>query len=615
MTPDASCDQAMPCPAPVFATHRAALSLFEAVAYFLIAVVIDIVLGLYALGDVLAGSLLNPDSYMRLVRLHDILAQHVPLDVVARDGSGDGTVLPWSHLLDALILVLSAPLRAMMSGPQALHWTAVALGPIGIGLLGVALAWVLAPLTSRAWRWTAPVSAATSLFIVGYGLSGVVHHHVLVAFTITMTVGYAVRAGAAGERAGWLMGFWAGAGLWLTPETMPFTIATYGGVGLAWLLQPSRSEYGRALLVGGCGFLLLVCAAVAIDPPHGGYGDTEIDRISIVYVVLATVVFAIGWSTWQLDRWCLPAGRRAAIGIAVVVAGLGLWLALFPAVAKGPDGLMDAQQAKAFFGAISEMEPVKSFRDAWRGLLDGMLAVSVLLAITARTRSPLWAYGAIAGSLTVVLGFMHLRFLTYPATLAAGTLPLAMTCGERWLAQLPAQVQSAARVTGLGLFLAAPYAIDTANALSSGAASPQDAEPSCSVRLLGPLLAPYAGQVVMADVNDSPELLYRTELRTVGSLYHTHVAAFMRLRAAWRSAPSEHVPEAVRATRASLLLFCPHTSRSALVADLPPNTLWDRLNRGEPPVWLEEIGEDPRSGHVLYRIGEPRDEAASVGRH
>src|SRR5260370_16202473 len=47
------------------------------------------------------------------------------------------------------------------------------------------------------------------------------------AFTITMTVGYAVRAGAAGERAGWLMGFWAGAGLWLTPETMPFTIATY----------------------------------------------------------------------------------------------------------------------------------------------------------------------------------------------------------------------------------------------------------------------------------------------------------------------------------------------------------------------------------------------------
>src|SRR5260370_29973441 len=86
------------------------------------------------------------------------------------------------------------------------------------------------------------------------------------AFTITMTVGYAVRAGAAGDRAGWLMGFWAGAGLWLTPETMPFTIATYGGVGLAWLLQPSRSEDGRELLVCGCGLLLLVCTALSIQP-------------------------------------------------------------------------------------------------------------------------------------------------------------------------------------------------------------------------------------------------------------------------------------------------------------------------------------------------------------
>src|SRR5260370_41545108 len=87
------------------------------------------------------------------------------------------------------------------------------------------------------------------------------------AFTITMTVGYAVRAGAAGERAGWLMGFWAGAGLWLTPETMPFTIATYGGGGLAWLLEPSRSEDGPALVVGGRGLLPLVWGAVGLQSP------------------------------------------------------------------------------------------------------------------------------------------------------------------------------------------------------------------------------------------------------------------------------------------------------------------------------------------------------------
>src|SRR5690348_252256 len=134
MTSDVSCDHATSRPAPVPATRETEWSFIEAAAYFLLAVMLDLVLGLRAPGNVLAGSLLNPDSYMRMVRLRDMLAQHALLDVVPRDGSGDGTLLPWSHLLDALILLLSVPLRAVMSGSQALHGAALALGPIGVGL-------------------------------------------------------------------------------------------------------------------------------------------------------------------------------------------------------------------------------------------------------------------------------------------------------------------------------------------------------------------------------------------------------------------------------------------------------------------------------------------------
>jgi hypothetical protein len=115
------------------------------------------------------------------------------------------------------------------------------------------------------------------------------------------------------------------------------------------------------------------------------------------------------------------------------------------------------------------------------------------------------------------------------------------------------------------------------------------------------LLRPHAGQIVLADVGYTPELLYRTDLLTVGSLYR-NITGFMRLRGAWRSEPSDAVPEAVRATRASLVLACPHSSRSPLVADLPPDTLWDRLDRNEPPPWLRLIADDPASGFVLYGI-------------
>jgi hypothetical protein len=38
------------------------------------------------------------------------------------------------------------------------------------------------------------------------------------------------------------------------------------------------------------------------------------------------------------------------------------------------------------------------------------------------------------------------------------------------------------------------------------------------------------------------------------------------------------------------------------VADLPPVTLWDRLNRNDVPNWLSKAGDAPGSGYTLYRI-------------
>jgi hypothetical protein len=135
-----------------------------------------------------------------------------------------------------------------------------------------------------------------------------------------------------------------------------------------------------------------------------------------------------------------------------------------------------------------------------------------------------------------------------------------------------------------------------AHASESGVAN------TCKVSGLAAMLAPYAGDVVLANVNDTPELLYRTGILTVGSLYHRDMAAFLRLRAAWRSGPAESVPSAVTATDASLVLFCPAPQRSLLVAGLPPDTLLDQLNRAAVPHWLRQIAADRASGNILYRI-------------
>jgi hypothetical protein len=589
------------------------LTAAEAWAYFTIAALLDTVIGLRSFPGVLHGDLLNPDSYMRLDRLQDILARHAPLHVVLRDASGAGAVLHWSHLLDSLLLLLALPLRPFLSQPASLHVAAVLVGPLGVGLLGTATAWAMAPFADRGWRLMAPVLAGLAFPIVAYGLPGVAHHHVLLAVATVVMAGAAGRAATGDRAAGRRLGVWAGAAIWLSPESWPLVLMAFGGCGLSWMLSAKRPgvrqsgdlAVGEALTAAGSLFLLMVACTLTVDPPLAGFGSVELDRLSVVYLVLAAVTCAIGWTLWGLDRTRFAASHRVGVAAVVATAGLGLWFALFPAVLLGPSGLVDAEAERIFTSGIEEMRPVASLAQAVGFLFDGAVATLLLIWFAVSRRSFLWAYGALCVGVMLVLGQRYVRFSTYPAAAAAATLPVILTECTRLLAMRPQIVQAAARVGAIALMM-----LSYPSYLALGddwAASRQPvAAPDCRVGTLGPMLAPYAGQVVLTDVNDVPELLYRTGILTVGSLYLRNVAAFMRLRAAWRSEPSDTVPEAVRTTRATLVLACPragpHAGRSALVADLPPNTLLDRLNRGTVPPWLKEVAKDPASGHVLYQI-------------
>src|ERR1700744_1172835 len=113
----------------------------QAIGCFFLALSLGLAGGHLAFKALIHGSLLNPDSYMRLVRLHDIMRAHAPIDIVARDASSSGTLLYWSHVLDSLLLVLATPLMPLLGEHEALRWAGIALGPLGAGLLGLALAW------------------------------------------------------------------------------------------------------------------------------------------------------------------------------------------------------------------------------------------------------------------------------------------------------------------------------------------------------------------------------------------------------------------------------------------------------------------------------------------
>jgi hypothetical protein len=377
---------------------------------------------------------------------------------------------------------------------------------------------------------------------------------------------------------------------------MPFSLMAFGALGLAWMTAGPERAVGRSVCAMGTAQLLVVTLVVAVDPPSGGFRAPQIDRVSIVYVWMGLACLCIGWAAWALDRAGLAGLRRAVTGGCLAVVLLGAWILRFPSVALGPSGLLTPEQSRAFFGLIAEMAPADTVSTFLSTVLPGLLGAAVVVAMALRRRTVLWGYAVLCSLFVVALGIAHLRFGTYGAVLGAGALPVALSQLRHRNGPARPRVKALLRIGIAAVFLFGPFA-----GLLADDGTDDDDDTACSVRAAVPLLAQFTGRVVLADVDDTPELLYRTRVLTVGSLYHSNIAGFMRLRAAWRSSASSVEPDAVRATGAAAILACPGAARSLLVQDLPPRTLLDQLDQDRPPPWLALVGRGA-DGSTLYRV-------------
>lgn len=573
---------------------------------FLLSTGLNILLGLHQWPSVLAGSLQDPDSYMRLLRIEQGVHLGHLVTSVARDDSGAGVMVEWSRLLDIILWLMAAPLSLVIGWHKALFAAGVALGPLGVGALGAACAWAVEPLALRRHLWSAAAAAAILPALASIALPGVVHYHIALLVFIALTAGFVLRALRGDVGLGFLAGLAGGFGIWMTPETMPFVLMAYAGLGLRWLYASNATT----ILATAAGCFDVIGIAFFIDPPAGGYGDPEIDRLSIVYFSMALVLLVSAAVLTRVQARA-PARLRGPLGLAVLGVPLAVWIATYPGVIEGPSGLLPPDQLKAMFGVITEqMAPrgrelivfllpglwavLYAARRAWAERRPALADLAAPELLGAPRRAPwAWAYVALCALVALLLGYFYLLFTCFSALFAACLLPVA-------LSGMAGALAGVKRIALLALILLVPFLAARAGAAPKAVAGGRS-YPSCSLRHIAKLLAPAAGQVVLARAEDTPELLYRSQIETVGSLYEHGVPAFMRDRAAWRAAPGSSEPQAVADTGAKYVLFCPMPGRYLLVANLPPDTLWDALNKASVPPWLRAIGSDA-AGWTLYKI-------------
>ncbi len=578
---------------------------------FLLAAGLNIVQGAHEWPSVLAGSLNDPDSYMRLLRIEQgIHAGHLVVRV-ARDDSGAGVYVEWSRLLDILLWLMAAPLALFIGWHKALYVAGVVLGPLSIGSLGVVLAWGAEPFAARRYLWAAAAAAAVLPGFCTVAVPGVVGYHILLLAMIALTTGCVARAWRDDRWMGFLAGVSGGFAIWLTPETMPFVLASYMVLLLRWWQRPN----GIVLLSTAAGFFDVLVFGFFVDPPDGGYLVPEVDRLSYVYLTLGFLLLGGTAALPRLKgRWRGPAGLGL---LGVLLLG---WVAVFPRVAMGPYGVLPPDQAAAFFGVMTELRPVRGLAlvvfllpglcavayALWRGLapqkLDFQVMVSAAMLGAPRRHRLLWLYVAICGFVCLGLGAKFVLFVGFPTLLGAALLPVALSEMSAALAAKPA-LAGAARSFTLLLVLLVPVLASMVGPSPAAASAPGPARsyPGCNLRRIAPLLGQASGQVVLAQVEDTPELLYRSQVLTVGSLYQHGVPGFLRNRAAWRVTPGAAVPPEFQAAGVDYVLFCPAPGRYVLVQGLPQTTLWDALEAGTPPAWLSPAGSNA-DGWVLYKV-------------
>jgi hypothetical protein len=212
--------------------------------------------------------LLDPDNYMRIVRIRDGLKAGWFTHIVAADNGGAGTIVYWSHVIDAAVLLLRLPLTLVTDRQSALLYAAAATGPLVAALLAAALVWAAAPLVQPRWLLLAPLVAILSPHVLVFGMFGYVHHHLPLALISLLGAACAGRATAGRAVPGFWCGISAGTGVWISPEALPYALMGIGSIGVAWCVRPSAMA--RPLALCGMAFAAVTTTAVLVDPPYGG---------------------------------------------------------------------------------------------------------------------------------------------------------------------------------------------------------------------------------------------------------------------------------------------------------------------------------------------------------
>lgn len=523
----------------------------------------------------------DPDDYMRLMQVRDLLAGQSWFDVTQyRMGPPDGAAMHWSRLVDIPLAGLMLALRPLLGVHLAEYWATVLvpvlwLGPALFALRAMAVRLGMAGL---ALAFTLILLPMFPLLPTNFSPFRIDHH---TAQSVAALVCAALLVHAPTRAAALAGGLVAAAWLVISVEALPLIAALAAIYGLRYVALQDRS-LGAFLGALAVGVPALTLATRPLSQLTGLYCDIVLPGHMAAFAAAAVIAIALpmlpGQASWR--------GRLAALAVVPIVCGPLAFISLGQC-AGNPFGTLHPLLKTWWHGRVLEGMPI------WKQSLAMVLAVVWTIALVPagwwlalRQRRDMAAWSACA-VFALCAGSYSLLVLREALITQLLALPFAALLLAHWLPRARAVQSTGLRIAAtLGvLALATPI---FAGAMAKQLANEPEVRPVMGGECDYATLAALPRGHIFLPLDRGAEILVKTPHTVVSGGYHRNQARMADVVAAYTgdAATAERI---VKANGATHVIACLSSPEIAIYRTARPGNLADRLATGKAPAWLAPV--------------------------
>jgi len=567
-------------------------------------------------------ALIDPDSYMRLVRIRELWQTGEWFDtVIVRANAPYGDALHWTRPFDVILLLGIVILKPFLGFEEALYWSGAAVSPLLLLLTAAAIGWAGAPILRSQDRFFAMAFLLLQPAVLVYGMIGRADHHALQLLLFALHLGFVLRLLINPLNVGTAIGagLTLALGLWVSTEFLLSLALLLVAFGVLWL---QNERWAVPASIYCIVFAVGVGAAIAVERPFADWFTVSFDRLSIVHLTLAIVCVA-AWTllaTFARSVWARRPSQRALLALAAAAGALALMYALFPRFFGGPMVDVDPLLFPLWMDNVGELRPI---------LLDGHDSVSRVifyigpailtlpyLAVMAISRfgepeSRLYGVLLLASVMMIGLAMQHVRFA--PLAELTFAIPLAdiLSRFRNWAGRLVQQPLSDVLRTVISGAMLVGFLV-TGSVV--GATPEQNntlvRRDRCPLAQLSAILNDPVGlgdrrRIIVAMIDHGPELLYHTGHAVIATPYHRNRTGIIDTHHIMTN-PEESVSRNLIDRRGGdLLLICPNGPEQLTYGEAAEkSSLFSRILAGNPPRWLVPVSlpESVAQSVRLFRI-------------